>query len=66
MKHYRSKHEGARYPCQQCDYQATLKPNLKTHVDMIHEGIKHMCSQCKKKSHPGIFSSYLSNLYIKE
>ena len=29
VKHYRSKHEGIKYPCNQCDYKAKQKGNLK-------------------------------------
>ena len=35
-KHYRSKHEGIKYPCNQCDYQATRKDHLKTHIQSKH------------------------------
>ena len=30
-KHYRSKHEGIKYPCNQCDYQATQQNFLEIH-----------------------------------
>ena len=31
MRHYRSKHEGIKYPCNQCDYQATRQDSLQIH-----------------------------------
>merc|ERR1712126_401084 len=36
LRHFRSKHEGVRYPCSQCDYQATRQSSLKRHVKSIH------------------------------
>ena len=36
MVHYRSKHEGIKYPCNQCDYQATTQGSLKRHTKSIH------------------------------
>ena len=30
-KHIESIHEGVRFPCDQCDYKATQKTNLKKH-----------------------------------
>ena len=32
VTHYRSKHEGIKYPCNQCDYQALQQGNLQTHI----------------------------------
>ena len=46
MKHYRSRHEGIKYPCNQCDYQATQPGNLQIHIQAKHEGIKYPCNQC--------------------
>ena len=46
LRHYRSKHEGIRYPCNQCTYQATQKGDLQKHIQAKHEGIKHPCNQC--------------------
>ena len=37
LKHYRSKHEGIKYPCNQCDYQATEKGNLQKHIQRKHQ-----------------------------
>ena len=31
LKHIRSKHEGMKYVCNRCDFQATLQQNLMTH-----------------------------------
>ena len=52
-------HEGARYPCDQCDYVATLPKTLKRHVINVmrllhklevwqenkHEGVRYPCDQ---------------------
>merc|ERR1712150_135882 len=48
--HYRSKHEGIKYPCNHCEYQATDKSNLQKHVQSVHEGIKYPCNQCDYKA----------------
>ena len=34
------------YHCQQCDFKASRKDNLKVHVQNKHEGIKYPCQQC--------------------
>ena len=36
--------------CEQCDYGAKSKGNLKKHVLSIHEGILHNCDRCDYKS----------------
>merc|ERR1712150_335273 len=46
LTHYRSIHEGIKYPCNQCDYQFTDKGNLQKHIQYKHEGIRYPCSQC--------------------
>ena len=35
-KHNKAIHEGIKYACNQCDYQATQKSNLKTHITRKH------------------------------
>ena len=46
MEHRRSKHEGVKYPCDQCTYQATTRGSLKKHLQSVHEGIKYACPHC--------------------
>ena len=46
IRHYRSIHEGIKYPCNQCDSQFTQQRHLQTHIQSIHEGIKYPCLQC--------------------
>ena len=46
-KNQQSKHEGLRYSCNQCEYQATLQVNLKSHEQSKHGGVKYSCKQCK-------------------
>ena len=46
LRHYITKHEGIKYPCNQCDYQATQQRLLQTHIQSVHEGIKYPCNQC--------------------
>ena len=50
MIHFKSKHEGVKYPCYQCDYKATQKGNLLTHLKSKHEGVKYPCDQCDYKA----------------
>ena len=45
-RHIKSKHEGVKYPCNQCDYKATGKRHLPQHVKSQHEGVKYPCNQC--------------------
>ena len=35
-EHRESIHEGVRYPCDQCDYKATTKGNIKKHKISKH------------------------------
>ena len=44
--HIQSFHQGVRYACDQCDYQATLQSSLTKHIQSKHEGIKYTCDQC--------------------
>ena len=40
-------HEGVRYACNKCDFQATRQEDgLKMHIKSIHEGVKYACNQC--------------------
>merc|ERR1712189_9619 len=41
-----SAQESIKYPCQQCDYQATRSYNLQLHIKSKHEGIKYPCQHC--------------------
>jgi len=48
--HRQAVHEGVTYDCRQCDYKATLKANLKIHIESKHEGIKKFaCSFCDNR-----------------
>ena len=42
-----SAHEGLKYFCNQCDYQATQQKSLKIHIQSKHEGVKYACDQCE-------------------
>ena len=44
-----SKHEILKYPCNKCDYQATKKSNLTTHIQSLHKGVKYACNQCDQQ-----------------
>ena len=45
--HYRSKHQGVRYPCTECPYQATQQSSLKVHIRSRHEGVRYPCKDCQ-------------------
>ena len=34
------------YKCNECDYKATQKGNLKTHQNSVHGGITYKCKEC--------------------
>ena len=44
--HKERKHEGIRYPCDQCDYTATQASHLNRHKESKHEGKNYSCDQC--------------------
>ena len=46
LKHYRSKHEGVKYSCNQCDYQATQQDNLQSHISAKHSDTVLKCEDC--------------------
>ena len=45
-KYQRIVHEGLKYPCRQCNYQATTKGSLVELQSALHEGLKHPCRHC--------------------
>ena len=46
LAHYRSKHEGGKYPCNLCHYRAKKLSNLQRHIQFVHEGFKYSCHKC--------------------
>ena len=42
----RAVHEWVKYPCKQCNHQASSKPNLAHHQRAVHQGVKKPCRQC--------------------
>ena len=46
----RAVHEGLKYPCKQCDYQAGSKGNFADHKTTVHKGVKFPCRQCDYKA----------------
>ena len=42
--------KGVKFPCDQCDYRATKKCNLLTHINSIHRGFQLLCGQCDYKA----------------
>jgi len=41
-----NKNENGKYPCDQCDYEATVLGSLKSHVLAKHTAIRFECDQC--------------------
>ena len=37
LQHHRAQHQGVRYPCDQCDYKATQRGDLKKHNNRYHK-----------------------------
>ena len=50
MQHFKSKHEGVRFFCDQCSFQATRRAYVKTHVQSVHEGVRYPCAKCTFKA----------------
>ena len=38
--------DGAKYPCNQCNYKATKSSHLQQHIKSIHDEVKYPCNQC--------------------
>ena len=38
------KYHGEGFPCQSCDFKATLKDGLKYHIESVHLGIRYECN----------------------
>ena len=66
-QHIQCIHEGIKFKCELCDYEANEKKMLKTHVKVQHENFRFTCDQCslefatpqglrmhKKADHEGI------------
>ena len=47
--HMKSEHEGVRYSCNECDYQAMTKGVLNKHQQRKHEGLRFLCMECGKQ-----------------
>ena len=45
--HKMNRHDGIRHQCDKCDYEATLKSNMKVHKQAMHEGISYNCDLCR-------------------
>lgn len=48
--HIQNIHDGIRYQCDQCPYQAANKTGLKRHIEGRHEGNTFYCDQCDHSS----------------
>ena len=49
--HVRSVHNDLWFECKDCNFKASQKSNLKTHIQIHHEGMVHYrCDQCSYKA----------------
>ena len=48
--HKQSNHDGVRYDCDMCDYQATIQSNLARHKQSKHEGVRYDYVLCDYQS----------------
>ena len=39
-------HDGVKYPCDKCNYQATEQSSLRKHKKSVHDGVKYSCDKC--------------------
>ena len=46
----RTKHEGTKYYCDECDYNATTKNNVRIHRESKHLGKIYYCTECSYSS----------------
>ena len=44
---YNNTHNEIRYPCDQCEYAATKRSNLKLHKKSLHKGVRYPCGECE-------------------
>ena len=64
LRHYRSVHEGIKYPCNQCDSQFTDRSSLQKHIQSKHEGIKFPCNQCDyQASRQGSLQTHIQSIH---
>ena len=45
-KHSENKHKGVRYPCDLCEYFATIAGYLRKPIENKHESVRYPCKQC--------------------
>ena len=48
--HMKTKHEGQKYKCKQCEYQCETLQSLRNHIKIKHEGLRHVCKLCDYKA----------------
>ena len=48
--HTTTKHEGAKYACDQCEYKANRQETLTSHIQARHEGVEYACDHCNYKT----------------
>ena len=60
-------HENLWFECDQCEYKASQKGNLKMHIQFKHEGLAFSCDQCNytSKLKGAIKRHKLKNIHIQ-
>ena len=54
-EHKKSVHEGRKFSCGTCDYQATQKGHLTAHQQSVHEGRIFSCDTCDYQATTGTY-----------
>ena len=66
-KHIEAIHQGIRYPCDQCPYQAKNKMRLKSHKESVHEGKRYYCDQCEHAAPTKAYlQAHISNIHCEK
>ena len=64
--HKKSVHEGVKYPCTICGYEATTNSSLARHIRSQHIGEKYQCTSCDKEyKHPSHLRQHIKTIHFR-
>ena len=53
-----------KYPCDQCNYKATDRSNIRRHIKSVHDRVKYPCNQCSYKATvPGSLQQHIKSIH---